>query len=133
MKVDIDKFIKLVTITVVMMLTFCTILLLTNNKQNAPNIKEFNTNWYLNNELAEISNNKILTDVENHKTYTLSRIITSDMLGEFLYFKSENQYVNVYINNKLVHEVDIPIDTNLVNTPASNHNYIKIPIDAEED
>lgn len=131
MKVDIDKFIKLVTATVVMMLTFCTILLIVNNKQSVPNIQDFNTNWYLNNEVAEIENNKILTKTEEHKSYTLSRTITSDMLGQSLYFKATNQYVNVYIDNKLVHEVDIPIDTGLVNTPASHYNYITIPIDSE--
>lgn len=130
MKFDINKFIILVNITVVAMFTFCTILLFAATNKQEVVINNFNDGWYLNNEPVNSLDNKIETNVKEHNEYTFSHVITKDMAGYFLHFKSTNQYVNVFIDNKLVYKVDIPIKTNLVNTPASSYNYIKIPIDS---
>lgn len=97
MKFNINKFITLVNITVIAMLTFCTILLFvaTDNKEKV--VTDFNDGWFLNGEKVEQNNNKIPTNVKEHNEYIFSRTITKDMLGYYLHFKSINQYVNVFI------------------------------------
>lgn len=126
---NVKILINLVTIVLVTIFVFCGYTLAKDNTYNKNGkVTTLNDNWVYNNNYLMSEDNVVTISEKEQEDIIISRIITEQMLGQTLEFKTNHKIVEVFINNKNIYSVSTP-NNEIVNTPGIVYNFVKIPID----